>query len=175
VPAQKMIDRGLVAKFDPKQLTLTPEKFRFISKNNLPVVGHNTNLFIYNTNQIKRSDLPKGYLDLLNPEWKGKIELHAEAVPLNDYRGNKSTETAEIVIRKNLLRGLVNDGGFKLKQDGTYEAIVDGLDSNWLQKLDMHYQAAAIKEVADEYGYDFDMQVSDGGHKIHIECETLGF
>lgn len=77
VPAQKMIERGLVVELDPKELTPTPDKFRFISKNNLPVVGHNTNLFIYNTNLVKREDLPKGYEDLLNPEWKGRIAMDA--------------------------------------------------------------------------------------------------
>ncbi len=77
VPAQKMVDRGLIAEIDPQELTPTPRRFKFFTKNNLPVVGHNTNLFIYNTNLVKKPDLPKGYEDLLNPKWKGKIAMDA--------------------------------------------------------------------------------------------------
>jgi iron(III) transport system substrate-binding protein len=75
VPAQKMVARGLIAVVDPQDLTPTPRKFKFFTKNHLPVVGHNTNLFIYNTNLVKKSELPKGYEDLLKPQWKGKISM----------------------------------------------------------------------------------------------------
>lgn len=32
----------------------------------------------YNTNQIKKEDLPKTYQDLLNPKWKGKLGIETE-------------------------------------------------------------------------------------------------
>jgi iron(III) transport system substrate-binding protein len=32
----------------------------------------------YNTNLIKKADLPKSYEDLLNPKWKGKLGIEAE-------------------------------------------------------------------------------------------------
>jgi iron(III) transport system substrate-binding protein len=32
----------------------------------------------YNTNVIKKEDLPKTYADLLNPKWKGKLGLEAK-------------------------------------------------------------------------------------------------
>jgi iron(III) transport system substrate-binding protein len=32
----------------------------------------------YNTNQIKRDDLPKTYADLLDPKWKGKLGIEAK-------------------------------------------------------------------------------------------------
>jgi iron(III) transport system substrate-binding protein len=38
------------------------------------------NVFVqaYNTNQVKKEDLPKTYRDLLKPEWKGKLGIEAE-------------------------------------------------------------------------------------------------
>jgi iron(III) transport system substrate-binding protein len=32
----------------------------------------------YNTNQIKKADLPKGYQDLLDAKWKGRIAIEAD-------------------------------------------------------------------------------------------------
>ena len=32
----------------------------------------------YNTNQVKKEDLPKSYQDLLNPKWKGRLGIEAE-------------------------------------------------------------------------------------------------
>jgi iron(III) transport system substrate-binding protein len=38
------------------------------------------NVFVqaYNTNQVKKEELPKTYRDLLKPEWKGKLGIEAE-------------------------------------------------------------------------------------------------
>ncbi|RXZ36939.1 extracellular solute-binding protein [Oxalobacteraceae bacterium CAVE-383] len=38
----------------------------------------NVYTFAYNTNLIKKEDLPKNYLDLLNPKWKGKLGIEAD-------------------------------------------------------------------------------------------------
>jgi iron(III) transport system substrate-binding protein len=43
-------------------------------------VGFATDLFVaaYNTNKIKKEDLPKTYADLLDPKWKGKLGIEAD-------------------------------------------------------------------------------------------------
>jgi iron(III) transport system substrate-binding protein len=38
----------------------------------------NVYTFAYNTNLIKKDDLPKTYLDLLDPKWKGKLGIEAD-------------------------------------------------------------------------------------------------
>jgi iron(III) transport system substrate-binding protein len=43
-------------------------------------VGTRLNMFvqIYNTNLVKKEELPKTYQDLLNPKWKGRLGIEAE-------------------------------------------------------------------------------------------------
>lgn len=43
-------------------------------------VGTRLNVFVqaYNTNQVKKDELPKTYEDLLNPRWKGRLGIEAE-------------------------------------------------------------------------------------------------
>ena len=43
-------------------------------------VGSRLNIFAqaYNTNLVKKEDLPKTYQDLLNPKWKGRLGIEAE-------------------------------------------------------------------------------------------------
>jgi iron(III) transport system substrate-binding protein len=45
-------------------------------------VGNRANLFVfaYNTQKIRREDLPKTYADLLNPRWKGKLAAEADNI-----------------------------------------------------------------------------------------------
>ena len=45
-------------------------------------VGVRLNMFVqaYNTNLVKKADLPRSYKDLLDPKWKGKLAIEAEDV-----------------------------------------------------------------------------------------------
>jgi iron(III) transport system substrate-binding protein len=45
-------------------------------------IGDRLNMFVhaYNTNLVKKGDLPKSYQDFLDPKWKGKLGIEAEDV-----------------------------------------------------------------------------------------------
>ncbi|MEE8074623.1 MAG: extracellular solute-binding protein [Candidatus Binatia bacterium] len=75
--AKAMIDRGLISKLNPAELTDQPEKWNFMFDHNLPVVGQFINTFYYNTKLVSKSELPKRYEDLLDPKWKGKLAMDA--------------------------------------------------------------------------------------------------
>jgi iron(III) transport system substrate-binding protein len=77
VAAKEMIDRGLVASLNPKELTNAPGEHVFKFDQNLPVAQHLVSNFGYNTRLVNKADIPKRYEDLLNPKWKGKIALDA--------------------------------------------------------------------------------------------------
>jgi iron(III) transport system substrate-binding protein len=68
-----MIDRGLIATLNPKELTDKPEHFRFVFNNKLPVARNQITHLGYNTKLVSKQDLPKTYEELLNPKWKGKL------------------------------------------------------------------------------------------------------
>jgi len=44
--------------------------------------GLRLNLFVqaYNTNLVKKAELPRSYQDLLDPKWKGKLAIEAEDI-----------------------------------------------------------------------------------------------
>ncbi len=66
-------------------------------------VGTRLNVFVhaYNTNLVKKEELPKSYADLLNPRWKGKLGIEATD---DDWFAN-------------VVRGLGEDKGLGLFRD----------------------------------------------------------
>jgi iron(III) transport system substrate-binding protein len=89
-------------------------------------VGTTVDVFVqaYNTNKVKKEDLPKTYQDLLDPKWKGKLGIEAEDEPwfatllqtIGQERGEKLFKdivaTNGITVRKghSLLANLVASG-----------------------------------------------------------------
>jgi len=69
-------EKILTPVVSPSQADLIPEA-RFPHGS---WVGSRLNIFAqaYNTNLVKKEDLPKTYQDLLNPKWKGKLGIEAE-------------------------------------------------------------------------------------------------
>jgi iron(III) transport system substrate-binding protein len=41
----------------------------------------NTHVLVYNTNLVKKEDVPRTYEDLINPKWKGKIVIRDDDFP----------------------------------------------------------------------------------------------
>jgi len=88
-------------------------------------VGTRINLFVhsYNTNLVKKEELPKTYADLANPRWKGKLGIEAEdedwfAMVVRELGEQKGLQTFRDIakngfsVRKGhtLLAGLVGSG-----------------------------------------------------------------
>ena len=90
-------------------------------------VGFCLNVLVqaYNTNLIKKTDLPKSYADLLDPKWKGKLGIEAKdddwfATAVHQLGGEekglaffrKLVETNGISVRKGhtLLNNMVISG-----------------------------------------------------------------
>lgn len=89
-------------------------------------VGTRLNLFVhaYNTNLVKKDELPKTYEDLLDPKWKGRLGIEAEdmdwfAMVIKDMGEGKGLKLFKDIVAKNglsvrkghsLLAGLVASG-----------------------------------------------------------------
>ena len=69
----------------------------------------------YNTNLIKKEDLPKTYQDLLNPKWKGKLGIEAEDA---DWFAGVVADIGEEVGLK-LFRDIVATNGLSVRKGHT--------------------------------------------------------
>ncbi len=86
-----------------------------------------------------------------------KVEVHATAVPLVGYAGDRRVQTANIVIRRQHVGAASNDVGFLATTTG-YQALVSGYDhprfgTDWITQLSQRYQihsAAKTERLAAE-------------------------
>jgi iron(III) transport system substrate-binding protein len=80
-------------------------------------VGVRLNMFVhaYNTNLVKKEDLPKTYAQLLDPKWKGKLGIEAED---QDWFGSVLKELGEEKGVK-LFKDLVATNGLSVRKGHT--------------------------------------------------------
>jgi iron(III) transport system substrate-binding protein len=69
----------------------------------------------YNTNQIKKADLPKSYEDLLDPKWKGKLGV--EAADVDWFEGVVTAMGEEKGLK--LFRDIVAKNGISVRKGHT--------------------------------------------------------
>ena len=69
----------------------------------------------YNTNQIKKEDLPKSFQDLLNPKWKGKLGIETEDF---DWFAATVSEMGE-AKGMDLFRQIVANNGISVRKGHT--------------------------------------------------------
>jgi len=74
---QQLDEKGMLEKVEPSTLANVPKRD---SAANGDWVGVSARIsaLIYNTNDLKPSELPKSVMELAEPQWKGKIEIAPE-------------------------------------------------------------------------------------------------
>lgn len=114
---------------------------------------------------------------------------HTKAQQLEGYRGDKRAETAELVIPRRYVGGAANDIGFKMQEDGTYQAIIsenergsraankgkhsagmNGYSQQWLNKLSQRYSLHKLKQDLDANGFYYDEPTIDEEGKLHMKA-----
>jgi hypothetical protein len=72
---------------------------------------------------------------------KQHIEIHARPQPLYDFSGRKTSQTAEIIIRKKHVGVVSNDIGFSKTSTG-YQLTLSDIEhgANWQNRLFSHYE-----------------------------------
>jgi iron(III) transport system substrate-binding protein len=119
-------EKGLQPLFSPHLTDLMPQA-------RMPHgywVGTRINMFVqsYNTNLVKKEELPKSYADLANPRWKGRLGIEAEdedwfAMIIKELGEEAGLRTFREIVRVNglsvrkghtLLAGLVASGEIPL-------------------------------------------------------------
>jgi hypothetical protein len=86
-------------------------------------------------------------------------EVHPEAVPMNSYYSEQEAKQANIIIRRQQLRGAYGDIGFARQPDGQLAMIKDELDEHrgygakWLGRVQQGYKEKQTLAVARAKGY----------------------
>jgi len=106
-------------------------------------VGTRLNIFAfgYNTNLVKKEDLPKTYQDLLNPKWKGKLAIEAEDL---DWFAGVIGELGEEKGLK-LFRDIVATNGISVRKGHTLLANLIAAGEVPLALTVYNYKAEQMK------------------------------
>ncbi len=86
------------------------------------------------------------------------IEIHETAQSLYGFQGDVRPETAEVIIRRKYVGSSSNDIGFKLQDDGQFQAIISEYDrgrynQQWLGKVMQRYGYYTLMASAQEQGF----------------------
>jgi iron(III) transport system substrate-binding protein len=73
-PLEDLQQRGLLARVDASTLAKTPAKYDS-PQHDWVGVSARVSVMVYDTKDLKASQLPKSVLDLAQPKWKGKLGL----------------------------------------------------------------------------------------------------
>ncbi|MBZ5670028.1 MAG: DUF1257 domain-containing protein [Acidobacteriia bacterium] len=88
-----------------------------------------------------------------------EVEVHPEGVRLNSYYSEQEAKVANIVIRRQHLRGAYGDIGFTRQPDGRLTLITDELDEHrgyggrWLGRVQQLYKEKQTLAMARARGY----------------------
>ncbi|AFY57556.1 Protein of unknown function (DUF1257) [Rivularia sp. PCC 7116] len=103
------------------------------------------------------------------------IEVHETAESLYGYQGDVRAETAEVIIRRKYVGSYSNDIGFKLQEDGQYQAIISEFDrgrynQQWLGKVMQRYGYYSLMASAQEQGFtvEEDEVMEDGTVRVVV-------
>lgn len=108
------------------------------------------------------------------------IEVHDQAQNLYGYQGDLRPEQANIIVRRKHISQESNDIGFRLTDQGTYEAIVSEYDqqllgSHWLDRLCQTYAEHAITNKLSEQGFSVaERRIDPATQKVHLVLKRGG-
>lgn len=122
---------------------------------------------------------------------EAQLNVHKEAQHLQGYSGDSRPETAEIIIPRKSVGGASNDIGFKLQEDGTYEAIIsdydkrnhsadtkskhakgcNGYSDKWLKKLQQRYTLRYLETELSNNGFFIEEMREENG-EIFLDCSS---
>lgn len=107
-------------------------------------VGTRLNVFVqaYNTNAIKKEEVPKTWEDLANPKWKGKLGIEQEDA---DWLAGQYAEMGEAKASK-VFRDIVNTNGISVRKGHTLLTQLVASGEIPLALTVYNYKAQQLKE-----------------------------
>jgi hypothetical protein len=107
-----------------------------------------------------------------------QVEVHQTAQHLYGYQGDVRPQTAEVIIRRQLIGPASNDIGFKRQEDGTFDAIISDYDRNkysqqWLQRLTQRYAYHVARAKLEEQGFALVTEEKQQDERIHLVLRRM--
>ena len=98
--------------------------------------------------------------------FKDKIEVHAEAQNLYGYQGDRRSQKANVILRREYVGTASNDIGFEKMPDGKYKAHISEFDSRrygetWQNKLFTYYGVEKSKIELEHRGMKYTEDVDE--------------
>ena len=90
-----------------------------------------------------------------------EVEVHAEGVNMNSYYSEQEAKIANIIIRRQHLRGAYGDIGFIRQPNGQFAMVKDELDEHrgygakWVGRVQQLYKERQTLAMARAKGYTF--------------------
>ena len=113
-------------------------------------------------------------LKALNDMGYSNIEVHEMGEHLYGYEGDVRPEQGNIIIRREFVSPESNDIGFKLTDQGTYEAIVSQYDQellgqDWIGRVCQSYAEHAVVSKLEQQGFSVaEKKVDPVTKKVHL-------
>jgi len=88
-----------------------------------------------------------------------EVEVHPEGAPMNSYYEEQEAKIANIIIRRQHLRGAYGDIGFSRQPGGQFAVVKDELDEHrgfgakWLGRVQQIYKEEQTLAMAEAKGY----------------------
>ncbi len=88
-----------------------------------------------------------------------EVEVHSEGAQLNSYYAEQEAKAANIILRRQHLRGAYGDIGFTRQTDGQFAVVKDELDeyhgfgAKWLGHVQQLYKEKQTLAMARSKGY----------------------
>lgn len=106
------------------------------------------------------------------------VEVHEVAQHLYGYRGDRRSQTAEVIIRREHIGPASNDIGFKRQEDGSFEAIISEYDrakysEAWLKKLLQRYAYHVACANLNKQGFQLTMEEKDDKGRIRMVMRRM--
>lgn len=108
-----------------------------------------------------------------------KVEVNDTPKKLKGWLGDNRIQTAEVIIRKKHVGFASNDIGFKMKPDGTYQALISDFDrprfdKEWIEKLTQRHAYHLARRKLTEKGFDVVEESVERDGRIHITLRRVG-
>jgi len=107
------------------------------------------------------------------------VECHDSAQSLFGYQGDVRPEKADVIVRRKYISPESNDIGFRLAEDGTYQAIISEYDQEllgegWLGRLCQNYAEHAVVNKLKQQGFEIaERRLDPSTSKVHLTLRRV--